>query len=135
VVDQNSGLGDARGWISADPHHLTTAYPEVFAMGDAADIRLANGKSLIKCGAIGTFQSYVVSQNVLASLKGKKPRQSYGGWTIYVPEVGEGRAATAIGKLYSDGPPRLWITPISRVWRWNKRLVEYVWKNRARLPI
>ncbi|HEX3048664.1 MAG TPA: hypothetical protein VHY08_28205 [Bacillota bacterium] len=135
AVIQNSGLGDAQGWIRADPHHLTTAYPDIFAMGDAADIRLPNGKSLIKCGAVGTIQSYVVGKNVMAVVKGEEPKQSYGGWTIFVPEIGKGRAVTAIGKLYSKGPPRFWITPISRIWRLNKRLVEYVWKNRVKLPI
>lgn len=135
MVIQNSKLGDENGWIPTNPSHLTTAYSGILAMGDATNIRLPYGETLIKCGAVATVQSLVVSSNVLAMIRGQKPGKSYGGWTGYVLEIGSGQSVTVLGKCYTQLPPCFFITPISRIWRLGKRLIEYNWLNKARQPV
>lgn len=127
AVVVKSGFGDEKGWVSADRNYLTTAYDHVFVLGDAATVELPSGGWLPKVGAIATLQSSVVGENIAGLLKGREPARKYNGTVIYIQEIGEGRAVTAIGNMYRPDSPGFRILPPARFWRLGKRYVEYKW--------
>ena len=131
-VIQKSRLGDDQGWVTTDPSHLTTSYADILALGDAADIRLPNGESLIKCGAVATLQSNVICKNIMAIINGRKPTNNYPGWTGYVLEIGNGQSVITFGNLYTKSDPRIFTTPVSRIWRLSKRYIEYDWLHKIK---
>lgn len=70
-----SALADAAGWVAVDPATLQhPRYPEVFALGDAANT--PNSKTAAAVRA----QIPVVRENLLAHLRGEAPRAGYDGY-------------------------------------------------------
>ncbi|HEX2021125.1 MAG TPA: FAD/NAD(P)-binding oxidoreductase, partial [Candidatus Thermoplasmatota archaeon] len=66
-----AGLAD--GWLAADPATLATAHPDVWAVGDCAGVKLANGKMLPKAGVLAEAQGRVVAANLAAAARGETP--------------------------------------------------------------
>lgn len=134
AVVKKSGLGNKEGWIPADLHRLTTARENVFALGDAAEIKLPGGGELSKCGAIATFQSYKLAANIAALVAGKKPTADYKGNTVTLFEEKNGVIHPFFGSFYPEPSPRFRILPASRLWRAAKVLVEYNWLRKGSRP-
>jgi sulfide:quinone oxidoreductase len=86
-VGRSPGLGDALGFVPVDEHTLQSkARPEIFALGDAADVPTS------KAGSAAHFQAEVLADNIVAHLRGEPPAGSYDGHTNCFVETGFGRA-------------------------------------------
>jgi sulfide:quinone oxidoreductase len=73
-VTRSPGLGDALGFVPADPHTLqSTASPDVFVIGDAAALPVS------KAGSVTHFEGEVLAENVARHLSGEALDASYDG--------------------------------------------------------
>jgi len=71
-------LVEENGWIKVDPHTLETAAERVYAIGDAADLRLPVSQVIApKAGIFAHYQAEVVSRNIAALLTGEQARFRY----------------------------------------------------------
>jgi sulfide:quinone oxidoreductase len=102
VVD--AGFGDA-GWIPVDARSLAARLEGVWAVGDVALIRLANGFALPKAAVFALGQAPVVARGVARHLGCDTPDQQFSGEGYCWVELGGGRAAKGVGSfLESPGP-------------------------------
>jgi sulfide:quinone oxidoreductase len=101
-VIEESGLGDAQGWIATDRNTLEVKGRErVYALGDATDLPIS------KSGSAAHFEAKVVAQRILAALRGEEPDPrvaSYDGEVMCFLETGH-NAATQLVFNY-ERPPR-----------------------------
>ncbi|GAC1385657.1 MAG: FAD/NAD(P)-binding oxidoreductase [Herpetosiphon sp.] len=82
--------GPTRGWISTDKHTLQhRRYPNVFALGDAADLPTS------KTGAAIRKQAPVVVKNLIAVMRQARATASYDGYTSCPLVTGRGRLVMA----------------------------------------
>ncbi|HLV08661.1 MAG TPA: FAD/NAD(P)-binding oxidoreductase [Halanaerobiales bacterium] len=131
-VIRRSSLGDSDGWLSADPHYLTTAYEDVFVSGDAALIKTPSGRDLLKAGVVTTFQLPAISENINALARGKSPSNSYKGNVGCLIETGNGKTYAGIGNLYHQEKPWFRILPASKCFKPGKSFVEYKWRKQGK---
>jgi sulfide:quinone oxidoreductase len=86
-VASSDGLGDDLGFVPTDPHTLqSTARPNVFALGDAANLPIS------KAGSVTHFEGEVLTENVRRFLAGKELDGSYDGHANCFIETGFGKA-------------------------------------------
>ncbi len=79
-VMRNSGLAEEGGWIEVDPHTMETRAKNVFAIGDATNIRLPVMNTMAtKAGIFAHYQAEVVARNIACIIAGQKPRFRYQG--------------------------------------------------------
>jgi sulfide:quinone oxidoreductase len=78
-VIENSGLGDAQGWLPTDRATLLVkGQDHVYALGDATDLPVS------KSGSAAHFEAKVVASRIEADLRGEEPDPKHG---IYTGEV------------------------------------------------
>src|SRR5581483_3861964 len=86
-VERSQGLGDALGFVATDPRTLQTrARPNVFALGDAANLPTS------KAGSVTHFEGEVLTENVVRFLAGEELDAGYDGHANCFIETGFGRA-------------------------------------------
>ena len=86
-VDRSPGLGDALGFVPADPHTLvSTASQDIFVIGDAAAVPTS------KAGSVTHFEGEVLTRNVARRLAGEPPDAAFDGHTNCFIESGFGKA-------------------------------------------
>lgn len=86
-VTRSEGLGDPLGFVSCDPHTLqSTAAPNVFAIGDAADVPTS------KAGSVAHFEGEVLLENIRRHLAGEPLVATFDGHTNCFVESGHGKA-------------------------------------------
>ncbi|MBJ7455545.1 MAG: NAD(P)/FAD-dependent oxidoreductase [Thermoleophilia bacterium] len=86
-VLRSPGLGDALGFVPADPATLQSkAAPNVFAIGDASDLPVS------KAGSVTHFEGEVLAGNVLRFLEGRPLDASYDGHANCFIETGFSKA-------------------------------------------
>jgi sulfide:quinone oxidoreductase len=86
-VTRSPGLGDALGFIEADPHTLQSrAAPEVFVLGDAAALPIS------KAGSVTHFEGEVLVENVRRFLADEPLDASYDGHSNCFIETGFDKA-------------------------------------------
>ena len=86
-VGRSPGLGDALGFVPVDERTLQAkASPEIFAIGDAADLRAS------KAGSVAHFEGEVVARNVTRYLAGEPLDAVFDGHTNCFIESGDGKA-------------------------------------------
>jgi sulfide:quinone oxidoreductase len=86
-VGRSDGLGDPLGFVPTDPHTLqSTAHPNVFAIGDAADLPAS------KAGSVTHFEGDVLVENIARFLAGEPLDASYDGHANCFIETGMGKA-------------------------------------------
>lgn len=86
-VGRSDGLGDALGFVATDPHTLqSTARPNVFAIGDAANLPAS------KAGSVTHFEGEVLVENIVRFLAGQVLDHSYDGHANCFIETGFGKA-------------------------------------------
>jgi sulfide:quinone oxidoreductase len=86
-VERSPGLGDALGFVPADPRTLQSrARPNVFAIGDATDVPTS------KAGSVTHFEGDVLVENVDRFLAGEELDSSYDGHANCFIETGFGKA-------------------------------------------
>ncbi len=77
---RGSGLTEEGGWIKVDPYTLETPAEGVFAIGDAAALKLPVMKVWApKAGIFAHYQAEVVARNIASLLNGEKPSYRYTG--------------------------------------------------------
>ncbi len=109
---RESGLTDTSGWVPVTPANLRTRYPNVYAIGDAAALRLHNGLFLPMAGVFAFQEGLVVAENIAAAIQGGKPTEFTGEGFCYI-EVGDGKAAYGSGSFLSRPGPRVTFEPPS----------------------
>jgi sulfide:quinone oxidoreductase len=86
-VDRSPGLGDELGFIPVDRHTLqAAAKPNIFAIGDAADVPTS------KAGSVAHFEGETVTSSIRAYLDGLPVTGDFDGHTNCFIETGGGKA-------------------------------------------
>ena len=86
-VERSPGLGDELGFVPADQRTLQSkARPNVFVIGDAADIPTS------KAGSVAHFEGEVVARNIARYLAGEPLDADFDGHTNCFIESGSGKA-------------------------------------------
>ncbi len=86
-VARSEGLGDALGFVPTDNHTLQAkAAPNVFALGDAADLPIS------KAGSVTHFEAEVLVENVARHLAGDALDDAYDGHANCFIETGFDKA-------------------------------------------
>ncbi len=86
-VGRSEGLGDALGFVPTDNHTLQAkAAPNVFALGDAADLPIS------KAGSVTHFEAEVLVENVARHLAGRPLDDGYDGHANCFIETGFDKA-------------------------------------------
>jgi len=86
-VDRSPGLGDALGFVPTDERTLQSkAEPNVFVIGDAADIPAS------KAGSVAHFEGGILARNVVRYLAGEPLEPAFDGHTNCFIESGSGKA-------------------------------------------
>jgi sulfide:quinone oxidoreductase len=127
-VVEDSGLGDAGGWIPTDRRTLQVEGQErMFALGDATNLPLS------KSGSTAHFEAPVVASRISSLVRGTAPKTNYGGRVMCFLETG-GRKATALRFDYEHppvppAPSMLWH---SAKWMFNR--LYWVTVPQGRIP-
>ena len=86
-VGNSPGLGDALGFVPCDERTLQSkASPDIFVIGDAADIRAS------KAGSVAHFEGETLVRNVQSFLAGQPLSARFDGHTNCFIESGSGKA-------------------------------------------
>jgi sulfide:quinone oxidoreductase len=86
-VARSPGLGDELGFVPTDPRTMQSkARPNVFVIGDAADIPTS------KAGSVAHFQGEIVARNINSYLAGEPLDADFDGHTNCFIESGSGKA-------------------------------------------
>jgi sulfide:quinone oxidoreductase len=82
-VERSPGLGDALGFVPTDKSTLqSTVKPNVFALGDAADLPIS------KAGSVTHFEGEVLTENIVRFLAGEELDAGYDGHANCFIETG-----------------------------------------------
>ncbi len=122
----NSSLAGPSGYAPVDPQTLVSNHPDVYVIGDAAALPIADGKFLPKAGVFAHAEAVVVAERLAAELAGRVPSQRFNGKGSCFIETGDGRAAYATGD-FTSAPPRLRMHQPARVWHLAKVALEQYW--------
>jgi sulfide:quinone oxidoreductase len=86
-VTRSEGLGDALGFVAADPSTLqSSARANVFALGDAAALPVS------KAGSVTHFEADVLTENIVRFLADEELDSTYDGHANCFIETGFGKA-------------------------------------------
>jgi len=124
---QGSELTNAAGWIVVDKRTLQTRFGNVYAVGDATTITLANGKPLPKAGVFAHAEAEVVAGRIAAEIQGASARAEFDGAGYCWIEMGGGQAGFASGDFYAEPDPLVPLPRAGRLWHWAKVLFERYW--------
>lgn len=130
-VYERSGLGDEMNFVPTDRHTLQVRGQEaMFALGDATDLPTS------KAGSVAHFQSEVLTDNLLAHIRGEPLPARFDGHANCFVETGFGKAVL-LDFNYRLEPvpgrfPLPWIGPLrllgeSRLNHWGKLAFEWVY--------
>ena len=101
-VIEESGLGDAQGWLPTDRATLQVkGLGRVYALGDATDLPVS------KSGSAAHFEAKVVAARILAEIRGEAPSNGgalYDGEVMCFLETGYNRATQLVFNY--EHPPR-----------------------------
>jgi sulfide:quinone oxidoreductase len=127
LVVAGTPLVDGGAWIPVDRETMQTAMPDVYAIGDATMIQLANGQFLPKAGVFAHGEAEVVARNLAAEIAGNDPIWAYGGQGACFMETGGGKGAYVTGNFYTEPAPDVTLRIPSRFWHWSKLGFERIW--------
>jgi len=130
AVLATSGLAAGTGFLPVDRATLATPAEGVFAIGDATTIPVAGGKFLPKAGVFAEAQAKVVVANLAAELAGRVPRATFDGAGACFVELGDQRAAFAVGHFYAPDAPQVRLRRPGPHWHLAKVAFEQYWMRR-----
>lgn len=104
-VVREAGLADASGFVPVDLKTMRASEPGVFAVGDVAGLKLAEGKPHPKAGVFAEAQAAAVAATIRSEIEGG-PHGEYLGRGVCFVDVGRGEAAPAEIDLLAHGGPR-----------------------------
>jgi sulfide:quinone oxidoreductase len=123
-VVSESGLTGEGGWIAVDDGTLETGRLGVFAIGDVARIRLANGLPLPKAGVIAERQGERVAAAIAAQVRDDPEPPPFPGTGRCFVEMGPEVAAIVDGEFYATPEPRIVLSEPDAAHAREKRLFE-----------
>ena len=112
-VVQKAGLTDASGFIPVELGSFKTSIPNIYAIGDAASIKLPNGNPHPKAGVFAEAQALALASQVTAAITGT-PAMPYSGRGACFVDVGGGLAAPVEAELMHPEGPRFQLQSPSR---------------------
>ncbi|MER2598458.1 MAG: FAD/NAD(P)-binding oxidoreductase [Caldilineales bacterium] len=124
---QGSALTNQAGWVLVDKHTLQTRFDNVYAVGDATTITLANGKPLPKAGTFAHAQAEVVAERIAADIQGESSAVEFDGTGYCWLETGGGSAGFTSGHFYAEPDPMVPLPRAGRPWHWGKVMFERYW--------
>lgn len=104
-VVKEANLVSETGWISVDMHNLKTIYPNVYAIGDVASIKLPNGAFLPKAAVFALSQAEVVANQIASEILSGKKTQEFNGKGYCYLQTEPKKSASAIGNFYAEPNP------------------------------
>jgi sulfide:quinone oxidoreductase len=110
AVVVESGLTGDRPWVPVNSRTLATNFPGVYAIGDVAEILMANGKPLPKAGVFAEAEGQVVAQQIAAVFAGESTDATFEGNGGCFLEVGGGQAAMVEGGFMAQPFPQVRLT-------------------------
>lgn len=132
VIDQ-SGLGDAMGFLPTDRHTLVAKEQErVFAIGDATDLPTS------KAGSVAHFQSEVLFENLMRAIEGLEPLPLFDGHANCFIETGHDKAVLIDFNYQTEPLPGRFPLPMvgpfdllaeSQVNHWGKLAFRWLYWN------
>lgn len=129
-VLRSAGLCGESGWLSADRNTLETAFPGVYALGDAVSIPLKMGKPLPRAGVFAHREAEVVASNIARAVTGKGKPSAFDGEGECFIEMGGGVAGFGKGNFFGDPVPEVKLQKPGRHWHAAKVLFEKDWLRR-----
>lgn len=120
-------LVNEAGWVQVDKHTLKTHYDNVYAVGDATMITLANGKPLPKAGTFAHAEAEVVAERIAAEIQGASTGAEFGGNGYCWLETGGDSAGFTSGQFYAEPNPIVPLPRTGRLWHWGKVIFEQYW--------
>jgi sulfide:quinone oxidoreductase len=99
-VVQESGLTDGGGWVPVDTKHLTTRFPDVYALGDVAAANTA------KAGVFAERAAIAVADDISARIRGTGDAAPFDGTGNCFIEFGGGLVAKVEADFFSGPTPR-----------------------------
>lgn len=129
-VLKGSALVNGGDWVPVDRETLATAAPDVYAIGDATVIPLANGTQLPKAGVFAHGEAEVVARNLAAEIAGSDPIWAFGGQGACFMETGGGRSAYITGNFFAEPEPNVLMRNPNRFWHWSRVGFErtFLWR-------
>jgi sulfide:quinone oxidoreductase len=115
------------GWVQVDKHTLKTRFDNVFAVGDATMITLANGKPLPKAGTFAHAEAEVVAERIAAAIQRAGTEAEFDGDGYCWIEAGGGSAGFANGHFYAEPDPLVPAPKAGRMWHLGKVMFEKYW--------
>lgn len=113
AVVRESGLVGDSGWVSVDSRTLETSFAGVYAIGDVAQISMANGKPLPKAGVFAEAMGETVAERIAATFNGQQPEAVFQGEGGCYLEVGAGEAMMVRGHFMAEPNPEVMLTDAS----------------------
>jgi sulfide:quinone oxidoreductase len=110
AVVVESGLTGDRAWVPVNPRTLETDFSGVYAIGDVAEIPMANGKPLPKAGVFAEAEGQVVAQQIAATFAGETTVAAFAGNGGCFLEVGGGQALMVEGGFMAEPFPQVRLT-------------------------
>lgn len=126
-VIRRSPLLGVSGFVHVDGHTMETEVPDVYAIGDVANVKLPNGKALPKAGVFAHAQAKTVARRIAAAQEGATSDARFDGKGYCWIELGDGRAAFAGGSFYAEPEPTIRMLPTGRTLHWGKVAFEKWW--------
>ena len=99
-----AGLLGESGWVEPDRGTFATGRAGVWAIGDCAFVRLANGLPLPKAGAMAAAQGNSVAAQIAAEVLGEQAPDPFDGRGQCFLETSLREAALIEGDFYADPP-------------------------------
>lgn len=130
-VLRNTDLVDSSGYVEIDLYTLETGYPGVYALGDAAAIRLpVIGAFAPKAGVFAHAQAVVVAKNIILMSRGLKPKFRYKGKGVCIMNTGFGRGRYSSVHSYKEPQPSITLLKPTRLAYLAKAAFEKYWFKR-----
>jgi len=126
-VLKGSSLANDVGWVPVDKRTLKTRYENVYAVGDATTITLANGKPLPKAGTFAHAQAEVVAERIAAEIHRASTGAEFDGAGYCWLETGGGSAGFTSGQFYAEPDPLVPLPRAGRLWHLSKVMFERYW--------
>ena len=102
-------------------------FENVYAVGDATTITLANGKPLPKAGTFAHAQAEVVAERIAIEINGARAGAEFDGAGYCWLETGGGSAGFTSGQFYAEPDPLVPLPRSGRLWHWGKVMFEQYW--------
>src|SRR5215211_1147106 len=117
AVLRNSGLlKQGQNWINVNKFSLKTDYENVFAIGDANEIKVNENMVIPKAGVFAEAQAKVVSQQIVNDIENNRNKLSspkFDGKGFCFMEVGDKKAGYVAADFYNEHGPATLLEPPS----------------------